>query len=379
MNLHSEQKGKVYIVEFESSLGTFCKVGKSVEPEERIKTIIGNFKKVPTVKYVKAIASNVVDDYSKEEITIHTCLDKYRNTELNNMVSFVGGGSECFLGSMQTLMKCSKTLGLMWYYVKFDSESTQRAFRLKKKITNDGEIDEIVKYRNEFNKLNLTNLNSCELNLFMSIVSCLRDRGNKEISLAREDLKELARFKHRNSSRFKKAIEAVKHNTFDNPLEYVGGDETQQYVHLFSEFNISPDYSCLTIKVSKEGQMFFNDLTGNFTRFSLYQFTQLKSRYSKILFMLVKQFRTLGIRRVRKDDFLKILGVPKTYKSSNIDQKVFEPSIKELSSMFNKIKINKIKHHNIITGYRIIFSKESHFKDDFGYFRKDDSEWKYFK
>lgn len=225
--------------------------------------------------------------------------------------------------------------------------------------------NEIVKYRNRLNDLNLTNLNSSELNLFIAIVSRLRDKENRKITFTREELKELSEFSDRHYTKFNKVIDGIAYKVFDIPLKYITETGSQKGIHLFSAFEIAKDYSTLTLTVSLEAVGFFNVLTDNFTRFSLYQFTQLKSKYSKTMFMLLKQYRTTGVRMLTKEDFNKLLGVPKSYQPCNVDKFILAPIRKELTPIFANLNITKVKKHNRILGYNIRFDKEAPKKDDF--------------
>ncbi|WP_131832399.1 replication initiation protein, partial [Mycobacteroides abscessus] len=86
-----------------------------------------------------------------------------------------------------------------------------------------------------------------------------------------------------------------------------------------------------------------NELTGDFTKFELEELTHIKSTYSKNMYRLLKQYRHTGYYKIHIDDFRERLDVPKSYRMTNVNTSVLKPIIKELSPLFENLKINKIK------------------------------------
>ena len=71
--------------------------------------------------------------------------------------------------------------------------------------------------------------------------------------------------------------------------------------------------------------------------------THLKSTYAKNMFRMLKQYKHSGYMKIRVEDFRERLDIPHSYRMSNINQFVLTPIIRELSTIFNNLKINKIK------------------------------------
>ena len=90
-----------------------------------------------------------------------------------------------------------------------------------------------------------------------------------------------------------------------------------------------------------------------FTRFELAEFVNLSGSYAKTLYRLLKQYRTSGSKIVTVEDFRQLLNVPKTYRQREIDTRVLNPCIKQLSreldmfdtvrAPFRNLKCEKIK------------------------------------
>ncbi|MGL6120379.1 MAG: replication initiation protein, partial [Fusobacteriaceae bacterium] len=69
----------------------------------------------------------------------------------------------------------------------------------------------------------------------------------------------------------------------------------------------------------------------------------LTSNYSKTLFRLLKQWETTKEYIVKMDNFRELMGIPDTYQSFNINQKVLNPAMEELKPLFSNLKLEKIK------------------------------------
>ena len=71
----------------------------------------------------------------------------------------------------------------------------------------DNMANEIVKYHHELNTIPLRKFSVVEMNLFFSIVSRMRDKGDKRVRFSFEELKELSNYKPTANARFVKDLE----------------------------------------------------------------------------------------------------------------------------------------------------------------------------
>ncbi|GAA7840027.1 hypothetical protein JP0186_07070 [Helicobacter pylori] len=71
-----------------------------------------------------------------------------------------------------------------------------------------------------------------------------------------------------------------------------------------------------------------------FTSFNLLEFQQVRGKYAKTLYRLLKQYKSTGILSVEWTQFRELLDIPKDYKMENIDQKVLTPALKELKKIY---------------------------------------------
>lgn len=223
-------------------------------------------------------------------------------------------------------------------------------------------MNEIVKYHNEMNTINLGSFSPIEMDLFFVICSKIKNEKNGSTIFSFEELKSLSQYKQTSSKAFLRDIERTyqKYLTL-NMREVAENGDIIRFV-LFTKFNISPSNKTVEIKVNEEFRYILYDLiNGSFTRFELEELVSLKSSYSKSLYRLLKQFRKSGFYTVKIEKFRELLEVPQSYDMKELTRRVLTPSMKEISPYFKNLKVEKIKARtqgNPIIGYNFIFDKE---------------------
>ena len=243
--------------------------------------------------------------------------------------------------------------------------------------------NELVKYHHELNTIPLRKFSSVEMNLFFSIVSRMREKGDTTVRFSFNQLKELSNYKATANVRF---IDDLK-ETYEKILSLRFGRKSQSGLNfsmfvMFTEFEIigEADEPYVDIKLHDKAIPLLNDLD-EWVRYSLKQFTELQSSYSKTMFRLLKQFRTTGYAYFTKDDFHELLDIPKSYKQGNIDQKILNPIKTELTPLFRGLTIKKKYgkgRGKPVIGYQFSFKAEAKNADDFSKGEREDLRIKMF-
>lgn len=204
-------------------------------------------------------------------------------------------------------------------------------------------MHEITKYHNSLNDVPFRKFTSVEMDLFFSLCSKMKEKGTEEVTLTFSQLKKLSGFTMTSDKAFIAKITSV----YNKLLTLVFQKETESggvtYFTLFDEFTVEPSTKTISIRIKKKFSYILNDLTGEFTRFELEEFTNLKSSYSKTLYRLLKQWRTVGKRKFSISEFRSLLDIPESYRMTNINKSVLEPAEAELQSYFENLKIDKVK------------------------------------
>ncbi|MGX7015163.1 replication initiation protein [Vagococcus silagei] len=230
--------------------------------------------------------------------------------------------------------------------------------------------NELVKYHTELNTIPLRKFSPVEMNLFFSIVSRMRDKGEQTVRFSFDQLKDLSDYKATANSRF---IDDI-YSTYDKILSLrfgkrsANGLDRSMFV-MFTQFEIvgDSDDPYVDIKLFEKAIPLLNSLD-EWVRYSLKQFNELQSSYSKTMFRLLKQFRTTGYAYFSKDEFIELLDIPKSYRESDINKNVFKPIKEELTPLFRGLLIRKKYgkgRGTPVIGYQFAFKPESKNADDF--------------
>ena len=202
--------------------------------------------------------------------------------------------------------------------------------------------NEIVCYKNELNLIPMRNFNSKEMDLLFSICSQVREKGTDIVEFTFDDLKELSDYKMTATKHFIKDIESVYDKLIQLNLKIGTDTEFTKFV-LFKEYSVSESKGIVTVGVNEKFKYILNEITQNFTKFELEEFTNIRSSYAKTAYRLLKQYRKTGYAIFTINQFRELLCIPESYQTFNINQKIINPIEAELSQYFQGLKIKKVK------------------------------------
>lgn len=204
--------------------------------------------------------------------------------------------------------------------------------------------NETVIYKNEMNLVPLRNFNSVEIDIFFSLCNKLKENGVDKVRVSFEELKAISNFSktERHSELFLSYLEKVYDKMLRLNYRTEDTKQIKKFV-LFYDYTIDKEEKFIEISTHPNLIYILNSITGNFTKFELEEFTQLKSSYAKNMYRLLKQYKHTGYFKIKTEDFKERLDVAKSYQMSDINKRVFTPIMNELSPIFPNLQINKIK------------------------------------
>ena len=205
--------------------------------------------------------------------------------------------------------------------------------------------NEIVKYNNFMNNLSLGTLGQGELDLLMTICAKIRDLGTDEVEFTFGEIRGLAELKNCDSrERFIKAISSLNKKLI-NISGHIDNEEEEVFFTLFNELKTLKNEGLLKVSVNPKYSFVLNELTANFTVFELKEFVNLKSKYSKNLFRLLKQFDNIDScwRTFNVDDLREKLGCPKNYANKRFVAEILNPCVDELKHIFLNLTMDVVK------------------------------------
>jgi plasmid replication initiation protein len=232
--------------------------------------------------------------------------------------------------------------------------------------------NEIIKHDAELNTIPLRKFTPTEMNLFFSIVSRMQNQDDNVVRFSFDQLKELSNYKATANTRFIDDIQS----TYEKLMGLHFGSRsksglTREFFVMFTRFKIDGDAPepYVDVQVHEMARPLLNNLD-SWVRYSLAEFRDLKSSYSKTMFRLLKQYRTTGYAIFTKDDFFELLDIPDSYRSkmTNVDQYVLKPIKEELSPIFKGLRVTKRYgkgRGKPVIGYTFTFKQEANDADDF--------------
>ena len=203
-------------------------------------------------------------------------------------------------------------------------------------------MKEVVKYNNDFNMLRLPSFNELDQNLLFGMLIKVRD--NSECEFNAEELKSFISSKNPTAKELYNYAIFVRDKFFKANFREIKEIDTGEFqetnYHLFNECSIyyyeneSKEKLLTRIKLGVNPIFAYlvNELTANFTRFELAEFIAINGKYTKTLYRLLKQFRNTGFFEIEWNEFLRVMDIPQSYKQADIDKRILNPAIKELSA-----------------------------------------------
>ena len=165
----------------------------------------------------------------------------------------------------------------------------------------------------------------------------MREKGTATVEFSFEELRGLMRLR-KNLTNRQLADKIAQTNARLLALNYMFEDSGKiiQFA-LFTKFVTDPQEATLAVGVNEEFAFLLNDLTSQFTRFELAEFADLKSKYAKEFYRRAKQYRSSGIWKIRRDEFCRLLSVPKSTAEQvrDLNKRVLKPIIEECGPLLD--------------------------------------------
>lgn len=253
---------------------------------------------------------------------------------------------------------------------EIELNQTQEAKEKKKlslqvKMSNDVNNRDIFRIIDTFTEF--------ENNFFYACLAQVYEQHDTEITFSSWQMKKLIGYNsHISMNTFVKKITKAfkKYEAITQEVDGVAPNG-KHYTDVRTLFRVGRVYHedlTVHIQVDKPFVALFNDLE-QWTRFSLLQYTRLHTKYIKRLYRILKQYRTTGWKRYSLEDFREDLMIPKSYEPTDINKRILNPALEDLSSVFQDIHIVKIyqkgKRGRKIAGYEFQWKPEPKNEKDF--------------
>ncbi|GEO69244.1 replication initiation protein [Levilactobacillus acidifarinae] len=216
---------------------------------------------------------------------------------------------------------------------------------------------DVVKWDNAMNDISLASLSVVEMNLFTAICAQIVEREADEIHLSYSALRELMQYKNRSTKRFAKMVLNATRQIRHFSVSYKHGTKIGEG-QLFYNIEADTVTGDVTVTVNRRVLGVLNDLTNNFTLFLQPDWVRLNSKYAKMIYLMVMQWRTTGRTiTISVEDFRRRLGIPQTMKTAEVTRQIIKPTVKQLNTngLIPNFKITPIKEGYSYTKYQLSF------------------------
>lgn len=196
---------------------------------------------------------------------------------------------------------------------------------------------EKIYYDNTFNKTNLNLFTQAQTNVLMAILSKMGQSMDEDGRFFAEynfkEIRRMTEMKELYASKLEKALSKLietKVKFFENGQYYSG--------RLFSKCILT---SKSTVKITLSTEMTQKLILNKseYTILELDEYVQIRNKYAKELYRLLRQFRHTGILIIKKEDLLEIISPPKSYNDYDIIRETLNPAIKGNQKHFENLKL----------------------------------------
>ena len=200
-------------------------------------------------------------------------------------------------------------------------------------------MNEIVKYNNQMNKISFTGFSKIHMDLFMAL--CSKMKGKSRVRIRTKELKEIIQFEKGGNRDFFYELDMMT-----DQLQRINGkivDHTpgqRKFVKfaIFTVFEYYENDEWLEVEANERFAWLLNEFE-QYTAFELEEFIELKSKYSKGLYRILKQWRMQGWYIFHDlEEFRRLMDIPESYTNKRMMDNCVNIAVKEIGQLDKSFK-----------------------------------------
>lgn len=247
---------------------------------------------------------------------------------------------------------------------KINSKKTTKK-TIKKDYYIDTDKSSLVEYSKEF-ATSINEYSAYEMDLVLCLAyvarKLIKDHKNVPIDqnlilqLPAANIKKILQG-NVSTTRLKKSLISIY-----NTNVFFREDNFNKVRHIFEGLDFTDDCKEIYFELKKEFIHLFFNLTGNFTRHEILEFTRIKGKYAKKIYQIVMSYRDLKKVEFKADTFRKMLDIPTKYRWTDIETKVMDKvreEFKDKKTNIKDIQLERIKEGREITKVKLFWEMES--------------------
>lgn len=223
-------------------------------------------------------------------------------------------------------------------------------------------MNEIVKYNNDLNFMPFPNFTGHQFDLFFSILSQIKEKHDnlpllhkffdptkRQLVIPYKKFVDICRISEWNRSftEVYKEIKSFLNILLDYKINYSTPNGSYYAFVCFEEAEHDTGEQVIRITFQKKFFDMVVNHTLGFTRFELAEFIALRSKYSKTLYRLLKQYRQTGYFKMDWQQFKDMMQIPKGLQTCDIDKGILNPCVLELTQPKNLFDSARIPFENL--------------------------------
>lgn len=193
----------------------------------------------------------------------------------------------------------------------------------------------VVKYDNKLNLIALKSFTKADNSIFFAILSKLQNQDTKEVIIECSELKNLIDSPNLSNKNLVNIVNELSNKIIRCIVRYETDNEVELFT-LFQRLSFTKNNTKLKAQISEPFAYLINKVKYGFTMLEIYEFSRLRSKYSQVLYRLLKQFRTTGVLSLEWSKFIEIMDIPIKLTMKDIEKNILKPIIKELSNLVSK-------------------------------------------
>ncbi|WP_158654243.1 replication initiation protein, partial [Helicobacter felis] len=213
--------------------------------------------------------------------------------------------------------------------------------------------EKYVTFHNDINSVSLGKLGALETNLLFAIFNKLKDKQDELLVFDSDEIKTMVHAVKISKNELSSVVKRLWKNIRLANFWILLPKRDESYM-LFKTFAINYHDTKKTQVKSIEIQVnmpcfgyLLNFLNANFTSFELLEFQNIRSKYAKTLYRLLKQWRSTGVPpKMEWSKFRELMGIPEKIKLLEVvERAILKPAIKELNKLpyFEHLCYKKLK------------------------------------
>lgn len=199
-------------------------------------------------------------------------------------------------------------------------------------------MGELIVYENDMNKLKFGNFTKVSMNFFMALCYFIKNKGNTHFVISFDELRKKANYTQTEQKDFMRDLDYMTDQMLEVNSTIIekkpSGKKRICKFDLFPTFIIDEETETLEVAVNDRFTWLFNEFE-HYTSIDLEEIVSFKSKYTKNLFRLIRQWKSKGELRISGTDniqeFREKIGVKDTYSNAEMNRRCLAPSVQEIN------------------------------------------------